>query len=216
MINLSIGFIGYNGDMKERIRRGGVQTAHGFLFELTGGDISLDFVNTVDMRPTNHSRELIPSYSDLLSWGRQAGLLSRQEESLLFKRASRHPGQAEEARKFAIRLRESIPPEVLREWNLFVHQALQHQSLVPGKNGFFWQPRAEENDFRSILWPVVHSAVRLLTGDQTSRIRRCDAPNCDWLFLDTSKRGNRRWCDMTVCGNREKARRFYARKKRAE
>ncbi|MCI0410541.1 MAG: CGNR zinc finger domain-containing protein [Acidobacteria bacterium] len=33
------------------------------------------------------------------------------------------------------------------------------------------------------------------------------------MFLDRSKRGNRRWCDMTVCGNRAKARRFYLRKK---
>jgi len=33
---------------------------------------------------------------------------------------------------------------------------------------------------------------------------------CRWLFLDTSKNHTRRWCDMKVCGNRIKARRFKA------
>jgi predicted RNA-binding Zn ribbon-like protein len=32
-----------------------------------------------------------------------------------------------------------------------------------------------------------------------------------WLFVDESKNGTRRWCDMTACGNRAKARRHYLR-----
>jgi predicted RNA-binding Zn ribbon-like protein len=35
---------------------------------------------------------------------------------------------------------------------------------------------------------------------------------CRWLFLDTSKNHTRRWCNMRVCGNRMKARRFHARR----
>jgi regulator of RNase E activity RraA len=31
------------------------------------------------------------------------------------------------------------------------------------------------------------------------------------LFVDDSRRGNRRWCDMSVCGNRAKARRHAQR-----
>jgi predicted RNA-binding Zn ribbon-like protein len=34
------------------------------------------------------------------------------------------------------------------------------------------------------------------------RLRSC--PRCDWLFLDTSRGGKRRWCSMRTCGNREK------------
>jgi hypothetical protein len=29
-----------------------------------------------------------------------------------------------------------------------------------------------------------------------------------WLFLDQSRNGSRRWCEMTVCGNRRMVRRF--------
>jgi predicted RNA-binding Zn ribbon-like protein len=41
------------------------------------------------------------------------------------------------------------------------------------------------------------------------RVRRCANEKCLWLFVDESKNGTRRWCDMTACGNRAKARRHY-------
>jgi predicted RNA-binding Zn ribbon-like protein len=43
-----------------------------------------------------------------------------------------------------------------------------------------------------------------------SMLRECGNPECRWLFLDTSKNHTRRWCDMKICGNRMKARRFKA------
>jgi predicted RNA-binding Zn ribbon-like protein len=41
----------------------------------------------------------------------------------------------------------------------------------------------------------------------------CAAQDCSWVFLDTSKNKKRRWCDMSDCGNREKARRFLSKKR---
>lgn len=55
------------------------------------------------------------------------------------------------------------------------------------------------------------SALSLLSGDAVRRVRAC--PNCDWLFLDRSRNGSRTWCDMSVCGNRAKARRHYRRRR---
>jgi predicted RNA-binding Zn ribbon-like protein len=46
------------------------------------------------------------------------------------------------------------------------------------------------------------------------KLKLCDGPNCSWLFLDTSKAGRRRWCDMADCGNAAKSRRHYARSQR--
>ena len=42
-------------------------------------------------------------------------------------------------------------------------------------------------------------------------VRRCANPNCVLLFLDVSKSGRRRWCDMATCGNRAKSAAHYAR-----
>lgn len=45
------------------------------------------------------------------------------------------------------------------------------------------------------------------------RVHRCANPACVLLFLDVSKAGRRRWCDMAVCGNRAKAAAHYARRR---
>ena len=36
-----------------------------------------------------------------------------------------------------------------------------------------------------------------------------------WVFVDRSKAGTRRWCDMNACGNRANAHRHYARSRKA-
>ncbi len=55
------------------------------------------------------------------------------------------------------------------------------------------------------------SALSLLSGGVLGRVKIC--PNCNWLFLDASRNASRIWCDMAVCGNRQKASRHYHRHK---
>ncbi len=212
--------------MEKRVRRGGLRTPDGILFELTGGNLALDFVNTVDSRPTDHPNDLLPTYNELFSWSRQAKVRTRLEELNLIKKADRHPGEAEAVRKAAIALREllfqifnsvidgkKIPEDAFAKLNKYVQRSSNSYELVRSKDGFSWECNADLLAFDSILWPVVHSAVELLTSSNIDKLRRCAADNCDWLFLDMSKPANRRWCDMTVCGNRAKAHRFYSKKK---
>ncbi|RJT42478.1 hypothetical protein D3227_00985 [Mesorhizobium waimense] len=54
------------------------------------------------------------------------------------------------------------------------------------------------------------SALSLLRDDTVARLRIC--PNCSWLFVDRSRNSSRLWCDMAVCGNRQKANRYYRRR----
>jgi predicted RNA-binding Zn ribbon-like protein len=61
------------------------------------------------------------------------------------------------------------------------------------------------------LWLLALTTSDLMTGESMHLVRACDNPECRWLFLDTSKNHTRRWCDMKLCGNRMKARRFKAR-----
>ena len=58
------------------------------------------------------------------------------------------------------------------------------------------------------------SALSLLAGDGWKKVRIC--PNCNWLFVDRSRNSSRLWCDMSVCGNRHKAKRHYQRGKLGE
>jgi predicted RNA-binding Zn ribbon-like protein len=56
---------------------------------------------------------------------------------------------------------------------------------------------------------IAVSALALLAPGMRRRIRICG--NCRWLFIDRSRNGSRLWCDMSVCGNRQKAQRHYRR-----
>ncbi|MCZ7463455.1 CGNR zinc finger domain-containing protein [Rhizobium rhizogenes] len=61
---------------------------------------------------------------------------------------------------------------------------------------------------------TAHSALSLLARETRERLRICG--NCGWLFIDRSKNRSRIWCDMAVCGNRQKASRHYHRTKEAQ
>lgn len=93
---------------------------------------------------------------------------------------------------------------------------LEGLGVTPGTGGtqrFDWTWTGVADDLTSLLWPVAREAADLLTSPQLSRVRECAGHPCGWLFLDRSKNGSRRWCDMADCGNRAKARRYRERKK---
>ncbi len=65
---------------------------------------------------------------------------------------------------------------------------------------------------RGVLGNVLASAVEASARDDWSRVKMCAAPDCHWVFFDRSKPRTGRWCDMAVCGNREKTREFRRRR----
>lgn len=197
-------------------------------FELTGGSVCLDFVNTVDNRPTPRRQDLLQNFPDLLRWGRQSGILTAQQALRLSNRAQQHPREGSAALTRAKAFREVLfrifaaiadrraPPESdLAALNATLHTLGKQVQLAAGRNGFSWQWAGAEDSFDQILWWVARSAADLLTSDERGQIRECAAEECDWLFVDRSRNRKRRWCDMKTCGNRDKVRRFYARRRSA-
>ncbi len=89
-------------------------------------------------------------------------------------------------------------------------EALQHRHIVRVNGGYEWK-WDDEPMLERILWPIVESAAELLTSPDLKKVRECEASDCYWLFLDNSRNRSRRWCTMSACGNREKARRHYRR-----
>jgi predicted RNA-binding Zn ribbon-like protein len=53
---------------------------------------------------------------------------------------------------------------------------------------------------------IARDAIDVLAGPSAARLRECAAPDCAFLFVDTSRAGRRRWCAMDRCGNREHVR----------
>jgi predicted RNA-binding Zn ribbon-like protein len=183
-------------------------------FQLTAGNIALDFANAP-----------LPDYAALLRFCEESGALTAAQTRVLTRGAPHN--QKESVMREAILLRETLrkifTPIVrqhavasadLAKFNDCLADVLRHRKLVQRAKTFAWTWEGE-GDLSSPLWPVVFAAGELLTSGQLPRVRECGDETCRWLFLDTSKNHSRRWCDMKICGNRVKARSYYRRMREA-
>lgn len=210
---------------RKTVRFGGVETPEGFLFELTGGHLCLDLVNTLDERRNDVPRELLNSFVDLVAWGLQAGAVDESAAQALRRTAQARPRAAALALHRARLLREALyaifsaaaglrvlPAQAVDQLNTALVPALaaRRLELIAGRPGWVFVEQNPPNLDR-VLWPAILSAAELLTSADLFRVCECAGERCAWLFLDRSKNQSRRWCDMTVCGNRAKARRHFSR-----
>ncbi len=62
-----------------------------------------------------------------------------------------------------------------------------------------------------VLGAAAADAIDQVASASSGRVRMCAGDNCLLLFLDTSRPGNRRWCSMQRCGNRNKVHTFRAK-----
>lgn len=60
-------------------------------------------------------------------------------------------------------------------------------------------------------WIAARNYLELRARWSRKRIRACAHPDCILYFLDSTRSGTRRWCDMQTCGNRAKAKRHHDR-----
>jgi predicted RNA-binding Zn ribbon-like protein len=197
-----------------------------YVFDLSGGRLCLDFVNTVGGSRAA-PKERLNTYLDLVSWGRQAGLLDERDAQHLGQLAKRRPNDAAHILAGAVTLREALfrifsgaaecrpqRPEDMEVFNTALSRALAHVRLDATAEGCVRVWGDDPDALDRMLWPVLRSAMDVLTSEEErGRIHTCESPTCDWLFMDTSRNHSRRWCDMKSCGNRAKARRYYERHK---
>ena len=205
------------------------------LFELLAGNLCLDFINTLDNRPSGEPKELLDNYYDLAQFGEDTGILTAEQIHHLSERVLLMPDEADNAVRRARDLREAlhqifsalmnqqtVPYLAMEKLNANLHDAALHSRLVQSKalesetlqeGPLVWRFDKVESSFNAILWPIARAAADLLASNNVALVRTCSSPACQWFFLDTSKNHRRRWCDMKVCGNRAKVRKFYARKR---
>ena len=195
-------------------------------FELIAGPVCLDFVNTLDDRYSRKPKELLASYIDLARFGEDTQILHTDHVDRLFALSQEFPRPAQRALEDAIQMREAmyqvfwaimnkkaVPPPALLMVNQYIQRAAQHAQLVWVNDHLEWRFDEAREDFDAPIWPIARSAADLLGSEQLGLVRACAADTCQWLFLDTSKNHQRRWCDMKLCGNRAKFQRFYDRQK---
>jgi predicted RNA-binding Zn ribbon-like protein len=186
---------------------------HGFFF--LGNHLALDFLNTQPKLDGNFV-ELLPDFPSLLRWFQAATLLTPQAAAPLMKlsfASTTHHSilNFRESLRNAVELWERGKP-IPRDFTNHLNELLSYHPvkfrLCKSGHSELWFPADHPTD---LFAPLAYSAARLFSDEDHTRIRQCDA--CVLHFLDTSKKGTRRWCSMDICGNRAKAAAFAARQR---
>lgn len=186
-----------------------------------GGILCLDLINTVGEWMPGPVRDYITGYDAVIRWTKRMDFLSPRElrayESAVRKL---EPQQEAAALKYFRQVRQCLF-EVMNEvatrkkvagpfdqLSEYIRESNRHIIYRKDASG---QVQTSFDDRYPAMIPVWHAlqsaATLLLDASRWQRVRSC--PSCGWLFLDTSKGGKRKWCDMTLCGSREKSSRYY-------
>lgn len=191
---------------------------------LKGERLCLDFTNTKSGRGSSHELDHLRTFDDLIAWAEHALAFPRPRGDALRAIASEQAAEAHFVLQEAVALRETLyrlfaaiaeripaPEQDVIALNRWIGQSYTNIKLMQSSDRFAFGWPEGSADLSSVLWPIVQSAADVLTQARLDRIKCCPGVNCGWLFLDITKNGKRRWCDMATCGNREKSRLHYRR-----
>ena len=195
--------------------------------DLVGGHIVLDLVNTVNARDGTPV-DWLEGFPSVLEW---AALTAHFDESVLTElehidqadpgAGTRALGRLRELREtvydvLAATIRnETAPEQGVRRLEAHWKDAVALARLTVSDRHARLELDVESSQLDYLEHELALRAVDLLRTYPQARTRICAGLKCGWLFIDRSKGGQRRWCDMATCGNAAKSRRHHERKRSA-
>lgn len=180
---------------------------------LVGGRPFLDLVNTVSWRgETGRHEEHLVTVGDAVTWCVRAGVVTPAEADVLGSASPRLVDRLHALRELiATELVDAAEPGYAA-LQAAVLDAVTHAELVEEDGRAGWRVSALDDDT-----PARRIAADLYAylSDPRGRLGVCADEACRWAFVDTSKRGDRRWCSSADCGNRHRVRRHQQRLRRS-
>ncbi|HEX3944202.1 MAG TPA: ABATE domain-containing protein [Rhizomicrobium sp.] len=185
----------------------GPQDRHGFRFR--GGCNAIDLPATLQARLSSSPRELLNTPDDLARW-----LLSA-------RMASSKPRTTAKNLATARVLREAIYVLAGKPSGAKAQAARATLNRIAADTAAAPQLQADgtmrlEGNAGALLVTLAREAVQLFGGDAAKLIRQCGSRSCTLYFVDNSRRGDRRWCSMSACGNKAKVSEFRRRKRETQ
>lgn len=183
-------------------------------------------------RPHGHgnftlSGETIRTYQDLIDLMKELALVTDSEFKELQSISKSQPAQAESAKNKSLMCRELLyslchssvigkepPRDSLESFNSLLSAA--------ASQGLTWQSGSyakvflhKHETFLPFLPLLIRELYDLLTSPLHLKLKICASTDCGTIFIDYSKNNSKRWCDMSGCGNRAKAKRFRETKNKS-
>jgi predicted RNA-binding Zn ribbon-like protein len=147
--------------------------------------------------------------------GTLADELADEESARRWLHAHKIPARAEEAALLregrdllGAVIRGDLPAKALTP---LLDGAVSRPSIT--RDGLTWT--VDLHDARAVLVDAV-IAWDDLQRNRPGRLRPCANDECALFLIDRSKSNSARWCSMSTCGNKLKARRHYQRTRSAD
>jgi predicted RNA-binding Zn ribbon-like protein len=179
---------------------------------------SLDFVNTFGL---THGRQFddFSTTRQAIDWlhertGLDAALVT--DSAALLSRITRARAAFRELWDATAEERP-VDEAAIRE----VNRVLRHRSVLElevasddtARHGLRLASRFTGDEVDCALAELADPLVRAIGSAESAKARICANDTCRWVFYDSSRTHQRRWCEMSSCGNRAKAARHRARAK---
>ena len=194
--------------------------------DLIGGHPAIDFANTISGWGEGDEDWLV-GYAGFAQWACLAGFIDETERRKATAAAARNPLMADrvfaetnELRFAFLRLLHAVMAgssansDDLSIVNHWVKRAAEAVQLRQAGRTFQESWADGVLVLEKPLLAAARAVGRFLRAGSFDRLKICPGQNCSWFFVDMSKNHSRRWCDMAVCGNLAKARRFQHRHRR--
>ena len=173
-------------------------------------NLALDFINT-EYGTGDARKDFFEDDHSVINWLATVGLVSKDAEapSGLLTQARQLRNEARTVIHAAMR---SVAVD-LRVINKTLEEGHPVTKLLWDKDSqkYHIDVKPDYHCSLSLLWPVAHALVILVTSNKFEFVRQCEAHDCILLFHDLSKSHRRRWCSMATCGNRMKVAAFRNR-----
>ncbi|MFC6704170.1 CGNR zinc finger domain-containing protein [Flexivirga alba] len=168
--------------------------------------------------PPDPRGEYLRSYDALALLAVTTGVISADTGDALRQHAAKDPGGVEHTLDRTRKLRADLysafteSPSAAARHRLAdaISAAHSRQRFVVDIDSAQWE-FSGHGTLKDPLDAFLIEAGALLTDDRRELITACPGEDCGWLFLNTSRR--RRWCQMSVCGNRAKQAAFAQRQR---
>ena len=177
-------------------------------YKLIGGRWSLDLVNTVSWPGQDRQHDWLDAPGNVVAWLEAVGLPAPNTVQVSELDEVHQIRGAITAILTPVCNEEMPSPGDIEVFNRHLKRMQGQRRLDPAELTWSWMSPERLRDFFN---PVVLDAADLVTGQRRERLKSC--PGCGWVFEDQTRNGRRRWCDMTDCGSRAKARSYYHRTK---
>jgi predicted RNA-binding Zn ribbon-like protein len=197
----------------------------------------LDFLNSIGT-PEDTIVEWLANGEDLLAWLQEAKLIDPADAAA--NRAKAFPGELDEVAAQARALREWFRDfvlahmgrpltakalDLLEPLNRVLERDDAYGAIVArpahfhdhnDKSVLEWRPLRRWSAPNSLILPIAQAMAELVCSEDFSLVKGCEGKLCTLLFLDRTHGRARRWCSMSICGNRAKQAALRIRTRRAK